>query len=405
MKRRYHVGLPFWLYCGLTVMVAAGAMHSGNNLLCWVFGVMASGLLVSGIFSGSMMLGLRVRRIVPAYGVAGEPMTVRYGLRNRGRLIPAFNIHFRELPVDGPLDWRLMMNDATAWVMHVGPRELIHGEATYWPQRRGAAQFGEFRIASTFPFGIVGKSLARIQPQRVLVFPRVYRVRERLLDAITPTGVVGSRITSHAGAGDDYYGLREYRPGDSMRHISWKRTASRDELVCIERTRSSPPRLRIVVNLTKSTDELEAAGTDIESARGLEEDAISLAASIVDAADAGGFEIGLTVLGLRRRPIPARYGRFHRDKIMAEFAELDLDAPRQSDAVLGYTDEARTGLVVLHPDRIDVSVVRGEAWHFSAKQMDHIVDLRNVAHSKRESETARRAAQARQPDEAVEAAS
>jgi uncharacterized protein (DUF58 family) len=258
--------------------------------------------------------------------------------------------------------------------MHLGGLETVHGEAMYWPDRRGPAHFDELRIWSTFPFGIIRKSLARSQPQHTLVYPRLYPLRRRVLEAVAPAGAIGSRISPHAGAGDDYFGLREYRPGDPLRHIAWKRTANRDELVCIERTRPNPPKLRVVLNLTKPPRAPAESEED-----DLEEQAISLAASIVHSADLAGYEIGLTVLGVDRAPIPIRRSHWHRNRIMAALAEIDLEEPRVPTGPWAPAHQELAGLVVVHPDRVEPGVIRDDAWHFSARQMDHLVD-RTGAH-------------------------
>ena len=158
-----------------------------------------------------------------------------------------------------------------------------------------------------------------------------------------------------------------------MRHIAWKRTANRDELVCIERTRPSPPKLRIVLNLTAPTGRL-AATERLPIARELEERAISLVASIAHAADAAGYEIGLTILGVDDAPLPVRRGRWHRHRIMTALAEIDLDAPRRPGRAAVRADVASAGVVVVHPDWADLSVVTGEAWHLTARQIDHLVE-------------------------------
>jgi uncharacterized protein (DUF58 family) len=367
MRRRYHLGLPFWVYCGLTLLVALVAMNRADNLLNWVFGVMAASLLVSGLVSGIMMTGLTVRRVSPPHGMVGDALTIRYAVRNRNGLFPVFSIHLEERPVGGRRGWQQLMSPAAAWVMHIGPREEVHGEAVFWPTRRGEAHFENLRIWTSFPFGIIRKSITLSHAHRTLVYPRMYALRPRVLEAIAPAGTIGSKVSHHAGAGDDYFGLREFRP-------AWKRLANREELVTIERTRPTPPKIRVVLNLTTPTGALAAAGGAAGSPRALEEQAISLAASIIHAADVSGCEIGLTVLGLGRSPIPVRRSHWHRNRLMAALAEIDLDAPRMGEEAHGPADLDRVGVIVVHPDGVEPAVVHGEAWHFTSRQMHHLVD-------------------------------
>jgi uncharacterized protein (DUF58 family) len=375
MRRRYHLRLGFWIYCLLTLLLALVAVNTAHNLLFWVFGVMASALLISGVVSGVMMMGLEVRRIIPAHGAVDEVVTIRYEIHNRNRLFPAFNVHFEERLFDGGDGWQRLMEPAPAWVMHVGPGDTVHGEAIFRPARRGLARFDQLRIATTFPFGIVRKSITSSQPQYMLVYPRLFALRRRVLDAVAPAGAIGTKVTDRAGSGDDYFGLREFRPGDSMRHIAWKRTANRDELVCIERAHPTPPKLRVLLNLLRPTDQLTVGKGETIAARELEERAISLAASIIHAADLAGFEIGLTILGVPVPPMPVRRSHWHRNRMMAALAAIDLDAPRHRSSERVVSDLEQAGLIVVHPDRSDPSVVRGEAWHFNARQLAHLVEL------------------------------
>lgn len=376
MKRRYHLHIPGFIYLVLVLIIALAAMNSQNNLLFWIFGVLFSGLLISGIFSGWMMMRLRVKRLDPEHGTVGAPLVVRYQLTNHGRLLPAFNIHIEECPSKTRKSWNAVLKPGKAWVMHLGPRETVHGEATFVATRRGEASFDKLRIWTTFPFGLVKKSITFSQPQHTYVHPRLYELRRRVLDTVVPHSDVGTKVSSRAGAGDDYFGLREYRPGDSLRHVSWKRTATRDNLICIERSRPSPPRIRVVLNLTTPTAQLAGEEHPLERplARALEERAISLAASFVHLADLAGYEVGLTVPGGTLPAVPVRGSRRHRSRIMAGLASIDLDAERLPPDRRAIPDAERAALVVIHPDRIDPSLGRYDAWHLSARQMDSLVE-------------------------------
>jgi uncharacterized protein (DUF58 family) len=376
MVRRYHLHLPGLLYVGLTLLVGLAAVNRQNNLLFWVLGVMLAALLISGLVSGVMMQSLRVKRLVTGNGLVGEPLTVRYAVTNRSRLFPGFNIHLEERPAAGRTGWPQLMGSARAWVMHLGARETVHGEAVFWPRRRGEARFDRLRIWTTFPFGIIKKSITISQPQHTLVYPLLYELRPEVLNSIAPQGLSGTKISPHTGAGDDYYGMREFRPGDQLRQIAWKRSACLDQLVCLERTKPTPPRLRVVVNLTVPTDQLPVAEADGGSAaaRRLEERAISLAASIVHAADLQGFEVGLSLPGTDEPALLIRRGHWHRAKIMAALAGVDLDAPRASAGPSPATHGERAGQIVIHPHRVEPAVGRDDALHLTAGQLDrHVV--------------------------------
>lgn len=366
----------------MTVLVGIAAANRPNNLLVWVFGAMLAGVLISGLVSGGMLMGVRAVRIDPRRGAIGEPLVIRYAITNRGRLWPAFNLHVAELPaatsrrraIDGEraAPWQRAMAPAEGWVMHVGAGETVHGELVLFPSRRGRVLFDRFRVWTTFPFGFLRKSVTFRQRSETLVFPRVFALRADLLDAIARGGIGGFRLSDRSGDGEDYFGVREYRPGDSIRQIAWKRVASGQGLVSIERSRASPPRLRVVVNLRLSTEALrgESEGAD---PRELEENAIALAASFVQQAEQSGYEVGLTVLGVATERLPLRRGHWHVEKLMAALAAIDLEEPRDAHATVAEVDRDRAQLVVIHPGRAAPSSAPAGAWHFRASELDDLI--------------------------------
>lgn len=412
VRRRYRFRAPFWIYCGLTLLAAVVAMQTGRNLLFWAFGAMTSSLLLSGIVSGAMMTGLRLTRVMPDHGAVGTPMVVRYAVTNRRRLLPAFGIHVVEVAPrpswrerragagggdapghDGvavrawtsfhdasgtpalhlggdPPPWTRYVEPAPAWVLHVGPTETVHAEAVFVPRARGLVELRRFRAWTVFPFGLIRKAIELDEPRHVLIHPRVHPLRGDVLSSLRNRGTVGSRVSVQPGPGDDFHGLREYRHGDSLRNVAWKRTADRDGLLTIERTRPDPPRVRIVLDLTRPVRSVEPA----EAAR-LEERAIELAASLVHAATGMGYETGLTVYGADQAPIPVRRNERHRDRIMASLAAIDLDAERPArPRPVGSSREAESvAVIVVHPDRVDLSAASPHALHLSARQLDRLV--------------------------------
>ena len=353
MIQRLRTHLPFLFYVGLTIVIAVPAMSNQNNLLFWVFGVLVAGLTLSIVIPFWMLRGLDIRRLDPQHGAVGEQLNVRYVVKNRKWLMPVFNLHLEDQPLDHSRGWQTLMKSAKAWIMHIGPGDSVHGDAVYWPKRRGEARYGQVQVRCSFPFGLVKRTITVTQDQHTLIFPRLFELRRGLLSSLTPMGLLGMRVSQHSGSGDDYYGLREYRPGDSLRRIAWKRTAKMGELVCIEHANPSPPKIRIVLDLKTPTDQLQASVAEGLTARQLEEMAISLAASIVHAAHETGFEVGLSLPGTGMAQIAMRRSKWHVNKIMAALASIDLKAQRVASAGPTLLDAERAGLVVISPDRVN----------------------------------------------------
>jgi len=351
------------------IVVAIAAMNSQRNLLFWVLGVMVALLTVSLMVSGAMISGVRIRRLDPRHGTVGEALLVRYEVSNRNRFFSLFNIIIEEVPSREQTSFDQLMSPLRAWVMHVGPNDIVHGEAVAWPHGRGEAHFTDIRVTSMFPFGLIKRSVTMSQSQHTLIYPEVHELQPRVLDAISTTGSTGVRMSPISGSGDEYFGMREYRIGDAARQISWKRSAGRDALISVERTQPNPPRLRAVLDLTIPTAALPLSKAEGDTAgRRAEEQAISLTASLVQMAERQGYEVGLKVLGLDSPDIPLRRSQWHVHKIMASLASIDLDADRRSAATSDLAESERAGLVIVHPDRVHF-VSREDAWHLTASQL------------------------------------
>jgi uncharacterized protein (DUF58 family) len=375
-KRRTRVVRAGLVYAAVVLAIGIAAGSRPNNLLVWVFACLLAALVASGIVSGWMLMPLRALRVEPRRGRVGEPLLVRYEIRNTSRLFPAFDLHVAEVDAtvargnrDGLAGSLALAGEA--WVLHVGPGDRVHAEAVFRPTRRGTARLGRFEVRSTFPFDLLQKSLRFEQPADVLIHPEVRALREEILSRVTSGGVGGQRISGESGGSDDFFGVREYRPGDSIRQIAWKRLAGTGRLASIERSRSVPPRVRVLLDLSRPTSALRVA--DGEDARALEEQAIVLAASFLALADRLGYEYALSIAGVATPPVALRRGHFHREKLMSMLAAIDLELPRAAGSGLSTSDERSTAIVI-HPDRAETSIAPANAWHFTARQLEQLVE-------------------------------
>jgi uncharacterized protein (DUF58 family) len=368
-KRRTRVVRAGLIYATVVLAIGIAAGSRPNNLLVWVFACLLAALVASGIVSGWMLMPLRAIRVEPRRGRVGEPLLVRYEIRNTSRLFPAFDLHVVE--TDSTSVGSGLTPAGEAWVLHVGPGDRVHAEAVFRPTRRGTARLSRFEVRSTFPFDLLQKTLVFSQPADVLIHPEIRVLREEILRRVTAGGIGGQRISGQAGGSDDFFGVREYRPGDSVRQIAWKRLAGTGKLASIERSRSVPPRVRVLLDLSRATAALRVG--EGEDARTLEEEAIVLAASFIALADRLGYEYALSIAGLPSPPVALRRGHFHREKLMSLLAAIDLERPRTAGNGLAASDE-RSTVIVIHPDRAETSIAPQNAWHFTARQLAQLTD-------------------------------
>jgi len=76
-----------------------------------------------------------------------------------------------------------------------------------------------------------------------------------LVDARTPREVEATVAAPRAGSGNELFGVREYRAGDSLRRIHWRSSARRGELVVREYEPPGVQRLTLIVDPAPPTRE------------------------------------------------------------------------------------------------------------------------------------------------------
>ena len=371
VRYRYRIRLAGLLFLAVTLLLGVAAATRPNNLLVWIFGLMLGSILVSGVVSGFMLMKLSVRRLDPRRAVAGEPAKLRYEIANESRVWSAFGLSIRERPLGETDGWERFADPVAAGVVHVGPGETVHAETWILPRRRGRMAFREVDVSSRFPFGLIEKVLRIESGFEVLVHPRTLPVRAGVLAELRSGRGGGLDPSPRPGDGEDFFGLRDYRPGDSIRQIAWKRLAGLGRLATIERSASGPPRLVVSLDLRTPTANLRSGEV---APRELEERAITITASLAAESMRSGFEVGLEVLGIDAPRLPVRSGHWHLERMLGALAALELDAPRAATRAAAIPVRTVRAIVhPVHPSLIDRDVAAEYGWTLVATQFDRIV--------------------------------
>lgn len=336
------------VYVVVTALILGAAIYTQANLLFWAFGLMIGGFVISVLIAWQSLRVVKVQRLLPSHGVCGDAMAIRYHITNRGWL-PVFSLTIHETWGKRSWSWKRIGPIAEApqrlrgrphgWVLHLGPHQVIQAEALCWPLRRGRLAFEKIVLSSSFPFGIVRKVVVIEQVGEVLVYPHLYRMNRRVLYSLSHLDPSGRKQVERAGGNEEFFGIRPYRQGDSLKLIDWKHSARTGDLVAREMTQPSPPRVMILLDLTPSSGSSAvvhpargwrkkptptSGSCHSEIAMSNEEKAICLAASLVCDAHFHGYQIGLVVQGVRSTAFPVHHSLPHRTKMLEALATLDL---------------------------------------------------------------------------------
>lgn len=228
----------------------------------WLYVVSAAmfGIAIAGALIPAFHLrGLRFERVLPQTATVGDALRVKLRVvagRGWSR---------------GPLFGRDLLTGSEVVVDRVSSRSQHWIHCDFVPQRRGWFSGGQVEMTTGAPFGVLEATRRWDVSSELLVHPRWVQVGNLPLleSASAPDEDMHDR--SRRGEGLEVFGLRDYRRGDSIRHIHWRSSARGGGLLV--REYEQPPSSRLVIFI----DSHEDIGTGTDSTF---EVSISVAASI-----------------------------------------------------------------------------------------------------------------------------
>lgn len=353
-KARYRVLLTFEGCCYLVIagFILAGAMARQINLLMILFGLLAGAFLVHWRLVSKMVRKIEIERKLPESISAGDLLVVELVGVNRRRRLGAWALEAadaieREAPAG-----RSPTTTGRALFSYLPPRH--EGRTTYRGRlyQRGRYRFGPLELSSRFPLGLLRYRGTLDVPGTLLVYPRVGHLTmawRRWQEGLESSG--GKSSPRRGMLEGDFYGLRDWRSGDSRRWLHWRTSARRQTPVVRQFEQPRDQGLAIALDLWQP-----------RSPGSAEEDAIELAVSLVatvvaDACRAGGRR--LSVAGAAREPwsVAGPASTALMDDVMARLAtSATSPSDRLPEALDQLLQDMRRGtqLLVVSPRAIDL---------------------------------------------------
>src|SRR5258706_1897505 len=301
------------VYIAMTLFMGLAAANLQANLLFGVFGLMIGVFVVAWVISRSVLRRLRVKRILPEHAVVGAPVTLLYEFTNTKRFWPSLSVMLGEIDAA-----EAFIKQPLAYMLHAAPRTTATVPTEVIPKRRGLHRFDHFQISTSFPFGFIRRARDGRQHETILIFPAIGQVDRKLLQMCRSADRSGATMRPRRGGDDEFYGVKEFRAGENPKSIYWRRSARTGVLVSKEMTQVSPPKLLILVDSfpkNRSTAEHIAV-----------EKTIAMAASLASHALASGLMVGLYTWAGDWLGIHPNRGKRHRVDVMAQLAQLPLNA-------------------------------------------------------------------------------
>jgi uncharacterized protein (DUF58 family) len=231
------------------LLAGAGVLFFvGTNVQAgWLF-VLAA-FLVGAVIAGFVMPGRMLRGLVVTRAAPSEIRQFQEALVDISILNNSKGTRI-SIQVDDP-----HLSPTRLFAPLLGPGQLIEIATLRVARRRGLFDTTSVTVSTTAPFGVARRLREVAVEGATLVLPVVVELGD--LSFIQPAPALDSAIHTvpRRGQGPEYLGVREYRTGDSMRHVHWPSTARAGAIMVREFEQETTRRLAIVVDSSRDSGE------------------------------------------------------------------------------------------------------------------------------------------------------
>lgn len=356
-------------YVVVLAFIIGGAVLREVNLLVLLAGMMIGPLLFSWRWASLSLANLSVERRLPERVAAGDPLVVEFEVTNHRRRLSSYAIvvsdtliRIEPSAVDPPAT-------AQAIVPNVRPEASTTTSYRCLVTRRGKYRFGPLVLSTRFPLGLVASAEPVESEAQVTVCPRIGRLTRKWEQWIDADRAGSQRNSPRRGLTEgEYYGMREWRAGDSQRWIHWRTSARLNELAVRQFEEQRNGDLAVLIDLWLPPQAADRNLGDVEVA-------VSLAATaVVDLCRRGNNKLTVAVHADRRGQwsAPASFA-FSQDLLeqLAVVSGTGDDQLRDAVDELLQGTSPGTRLVVFSTRSIDIEqlIAEIEAAHGQRQQV------------------------------------
>ena len=228
-------------------------LDSSRTMLYQLFAFTMALFLPAFVWSKFFRLHITAKRMLPKFGTAAEPVEYRLRLFNHSSKIqkglalidqdeaqPPTLEEFINTPEPG--EERRNMYDRTflfyrwRWLLKKQRRMRVKEQdlpqlpsktetecsLNLLPLRRGYLRLKELCFVRPGPLGLYRAFFHLPLRDSLLILPKRYEIPNILLPGSRKFKRGGIALASSIGESDEFVSLRDYRPGDPLRHIHWK---------------------------------------------------------------------------------------------------------------------------------------------------------------------------------------
>jgi len=286
-----------------TFIIAIRTSIAYYSFLFWFFMAVA-GCGMASLCISRYSAKFKIRRRFPERVDEGDTLLMEMDVENTG-FLPIFNIILVDHAYCAPEG----RQEQFAVIDYIAPGYSMTLRNSCVCYKRGKYDIGPCTVYFLDFFGLFffKRDLPDIAP--VYVYPRMFPIAKfpQLVRGTAPWFGIGA--TQSSGDGDEFFGIREYKPGDPVKSIHWISTARKNKFIVKEFQRQNFYRATVIFNL--------AAGSNIgEGNETVAEYIVKITASVVRYLLDHDISVELIAHTGEIVYIPSNKGREHLDEIL-----------------------------------------------------------------------------------------
>ena len=231
-------------------------------------------------------------------------------------------------------------------VASIAAGETVEHSYTFSPARRGVYDLGPVTATWSDPFGLTTHQQELASAETIIVHPRVELVHDRVLTRMWEDPPIRPPASKPWPTGFEFYGMRDYVPGDDMRRVVWTAAARTGRLLVRESEQGITDRVCIFLDTGKEWHQPGEPSDTFETA-------VRIAASLCARHIGDGFAVTLhTNDDALAESVRGPRARF---TLLDELAKVGMSSAHLTDAGPRMLKESRRGahfaVITPHLDR------------------------------------------------------
>lgn len=225
------------------------------------------------------------------------------------------------------------------------PGEEVEHEYKLTCRRRGTYELGPLAVKWGDPFGFTRRSTVLAEPVEVLVHPAVELVEDRPLTRLFEDPPIRPPVSKPWPTGFEFYGMRQYAPGDDVRRVVWRAYARTGQLLVREAEQGIVDKVTILLDQDVHHHSRGEVSGSFEAA-------VKVAASLGVKHLRDGFSVAME--GSRGPLVPVLRGGTSQLTLLDALARVEREPVPVNDAIMRLVgDQIRNTHLVLITPRLD----------------------------------------------------